>query len=60
MKKEIKIDTSKIPAWRGKLIGEAFYKAYKEFVSVPENAVYIKKRVAELEAKEATAKVKNV
>lgn len=44
----IKIDTSKISPYTGRKIGRAFYNAYMEFISDPENEKMIMKRAAEI------------
>ena len=45
---DIKLDFSRIPDFRAKRIGRAFYRSFMNFVSVPENAAFIEKRAAEI------------
>lgn len=53
LEKPIEIDTSKISPYTGRKIGRAFYNAFMEFISDPENEAMIERETAERRAREA-------
>ncbi len=50
-KETVTIDLNKISEYRARKIGEAFYNAYMEFMSDPENAAMIEREIEEDRAK---------
>ena len=54
----VTIDTSKIPAYRSRAIGRAFYNAYMDFVKDPEREKMIEARAAEIRKQQAQRKEK--
>ena len=51
----IVINTAKIPPAKGRAIGKAFYNAYMNFISNPENEKMIEQEAEEIKTKKKAA-----